>query len=68
MKKIIRQVRNSLDTINSLDPATAEIVRASYQKAIQTALLFITAVAACATSSSFYVKEKSLETRKSQEQ
>jgi type VI protein secretion system component VasF len=59
--QIIRQVQKSLDTINSLDPATAEIVRASYKKAIQMALWFITCVAACATLSSFYVKEKSLD-------
>jgi hypothetical protein len=63
--QIIRQVRKSLDTIKTLDPATREIVRASYQKAIQTALSFVAGVAACSTLSSFYIKEKPLDARKS---
>jgi MFS family permease len=58
--KIVERVRQSLDYINRLDPATREIVRSCYQRATNAAFGLTIVLVSGALISSFYIKEKKL--------
>lgn len=58
--EIEEHVRQSLDYINQLDPATADIVRRCYQIAAMHVFAFQALPQALAFASSFFIKEKNL--------
>jgi len=58
--KIVERVRQSLEYINELDPATRELVRSCYQKATNAAFGLAIVLVCGALVSSFYIKEKKL--------
>lgn len=62
--KLVRRVRESLDYVSHLDPETRKIVEESYETAIQVALWFTVAMAACAAISAIFLKEKALPNRR----
>jgi hypothetical protein len=58
--KIVERVRESLEYINQLDPATRELVRSCYQKATNAAFCLTVVLVCGAMVSSFFIKEKKL--------
>ena len=58
--EIIRLVRESLSSIDALDPSTRVIVRSSYEDAIHATLWFTVGLAGCAAFFSVFIKETTL--------
>jgi predicted MFS family arabinose efflux permease len=58
--KIVERVRQSLEYIGTLDPATRQLVQSSYQKATNAAFALTIFLVSGALVSSFYIKEKKL--------
>ncbi|KAG6809847.1 hypothetical protein H0H92_014506 [Tricholoma furcatifolium] len=63
VEEIILRVRESLDYINKLEPATQLIVKAAYSQAVQATFTFTVTMAALGFASSFFIKEKALTRR-----
>ncbi|KAJ7736049.1 MFS general substrate transporter [Mycena maculata] len=63
VEEIVRRVRESLKYIDTLDPATAGVVRASYEQAVLVTMWFSTAMAVCALFSAVFIREKPITPR-----
>jgi hypothetical protein len=62
--QIVREVRESLTYIDTLDPDTQLIVRSSYEDAVHISMGLCIFWAVCAFGSSLFIKEKLLPRRK----
>ncbi|KAG6829503.1 hypothetical protein H0H87_011236 [Tephrocybe sp. NHM501043] len=61
--QIILRVRESLDYINKLEPATQLVVKTAYSRAVQATFTFTVAMASLALLSSVFIKEAALESK-----
>jgi hypothetical protein len=62
--QIVRRVRESLTYLEELDPATRDIVRGSYETALQATFWFSVVVSGLCLFSSLWIKEKPLPAKK----
>ncbi|KAE9396444.1 MFS general substrate transporter [Gymnopus androsaceus JB14] len=61
--EIVRRVRESLDYLNGLEPATKAIVLGAYEDAIHVTMWFSFSMGVCAAVASFFIKETALSRR-----
>ena len=64
LSQLVRKVRESLASIDDLQPRIRDIVRGSYEEAVETAFYFAIALAGAALFCSFFIKEKPLNRRR----
>jgi hypothetical protein len=61
LKQLVRRIRESLDYVDQLDPATQIIVRASYEKSLLMAFIFTAIFSFLTVACSVFLKEKPID-------
>jgi len=56
--ELVRRIRESLDYVDQLDPATQVVVRASYEKSLLMAFIFTAVFSFLTVACSVFLKEK----------